>query len=106
MLRGINTVDTPPAVSIPKESGVTSKSNIPPAPSSPANLPPWIEAPRATHSSGFIPLNGSLPVIFLTSSCTAGILVEPPTNNTLSKSLGSKSASFNAFFTGSNVAKN
>ena len=31
---------------------------------SPESTPPWIAAPIATHSSGFIPLSGSFPVIF------------------------------------------
>ena len=35
---------------------------------SPASLPPWIEAPSATHSSGFRFLLGSLPVNCLTLS--------------------------------------
>ncbi len=78
----INLVATPPIVSIDKDNGVTSRSKISPAPASPANLPPWIEAPSATHSSGFKDLLGSLPVNCLTLSCTAGIRVEPPTNNT------------------------
>ena len=33
----------------------------------------WMEAPSATHSSGFRDLLGSLPVSILTFSCTAGI---------------------------------
>ena len=36
-------------------------------------------APIATTSSGFTPLCGSEPVSSLTSSCTAGMRVEPPT---------------------------
>ena len=101
---GIKTVDTPPAVSIPRERGVTSRRSMLPAPSSPASFPPWIDAPNATHSSGLIPLNGSFPVIFATSSWTAGILVEPPTRRTLSSSDAWRSASFKAFLTGPNVA--
>ena len=54
-----------------------------PAPASPANLPPWIEAPIATHSSGLRLLLGSLPVSCLTFSCTHGTRVEPPTKSTL-----------------------
>ena len=100
VLRSINFVATPPIVSIDKDNGVTSRRRMSPAPASPANLPPWIEAPIATHSSGLIPLNGSLPVHCFTLSCTAGILVEPPTNNTLLNSEALRPASFNALETG------
>ena len=41
----------------------------------------------ATHSSGLMPLKPSLPVSFFTSSCTAGIRLEPPTIRTLEMSL-------------------
>ena len=33
-----------------------------------AETPPWIAAPMATHSSGLMPLKGSLPQNFLTAS--------------------------------------
>ena len=87
-------------VSMERERGVTSRSRISPAPASPASLPPWIEAPSATHSSGFRLLLGSLPVNCLTLSCTAGIRVEPPTSNTWPKSALVIPASFIAFWTG------
>lgn len=58
----INFVNTPPYVSIPNESGVTSNNTK--SLTSPERTPPWIAAPIATHSSGFIPLSGSFPVIF------------------------------------------
>ena len=86
-----------------KDSGVTSSKRISPAPASPANLPPWIDAPSATHSSGFKDLLGSLPVNCFTLSCTAGILVEPPTKSTWPKSAAVSPASLNAFWTGSAV---
>ena len=98
---GINTVITPPNVSIPSDNGVTSRSTI--SLTSPVNTPPWIAAPIATTSSGLTSFEGSLFNSFLTSSCTQGILVEPPTNNTLSMSLADKLASFKAFLTGSVV---
>ena len=98
---GINTVITPPSVSIPSDNGVTSRSTI--SLTSPVNTPPWIAAPIATTSSGLTSLDGSLPNSFLTSSWTQGILVEPPTSNTLSISLDVNLASFNAFLTGSVV---
>ena len=93
----ISLVATPPIVSIERESGVTSRRRISPAPASPANLPPCTEAPSATHSSGFSDLFGSWPVSCFTFSCTAGIRVEPPTSNTLPRSAAVIPASFNAF---------
>ena len=98
----INFVNTPPYVSIPNDNGVTSNNTK--SLTSPDNTPPWIDAPIATHSSGFIPLSGSFPVILLTISCTAGTLVEPPTNNTLWISFAVNPASFNAWLTGPAVA--
>ena len=94
-------VNTPPKVSIPNESGVTSNNKI--SFTSPVNTPPCTAAPSATHSSGLIPLCGSFPKNFLISSCTAGILVEPPTKITLLISLGDNFASSIAFFVGSIV---
>ena len=77
VLASINFVNTPPIVSIPSDSGVTSNNNT--SLTSPANTPPWIAAPRATTSSGLTPFDGSLPKNFLTASWIAGIRVEPPT---------------------------
>ena len=94
----INFVNTPPYVSIPNDNGVTSSNTK--SFTSPDNTPPWIAAPKATHSSGFIPLFGSFPVIFLTSSCTSGTLVDPPTNSIWSNWLASNPASFKAWLTG------
>ena len=62
----ISFVATPPSVSIESESGVTSSRRT--SLTSPVKTPAWIAAPIATHSSGLIPLNGSLPVTFLTAS--------------------------------------
>lgn len=81
----ISFVQTPPSVSMPSDNGVTSRRSI--SFTSPARTPPWIAAPSATHSSGLIPLYGSLPVIFLTESYTAGTRVEPPTMMTFAMSL-------------------
>lgn len=58
----------------------------------------------ATHSSGLMPLKPSLPVSFLTISCTAGIRLEPPTISTLEMSLEDRPASLMACFTGPLVA--
>ena len=102
MFLSINFVNTPPYVSIPNDNGVTS--NRTKSLTSPDKTPPWIAAPIATHSSGFIPLFGSLFVILFTASCTAGTLVEPPTNNTWSILSAVNPASFNAWFTGPVVA--
>ena len=98
----ISFVATPPNVSMDRDSGVTSRSST--SFTSPVSTPAWIAAPIATHSSGLMPLNGSLPVIFLTASCTAGILVDPPTRITLDRSLLLTPASAIAFFIGSMVA--
>ena len=98
----INFVNTPPYVSIPNDSGVTSSNTR--SLTSPERTPPWIAAPIATHSSGFIPLSGSFPVIFFTASWTHGTLVDPPTNNILWISFAVTPASFIACSTGTLVA--
>mmetsp|Transcript_8833 Transcript_8833/g.11080 ORF Transcript_8833/g.11080 Transcript_8833/m.11080 type:complete len:105 (+) Transcript_8833:664-978(+) len=56
VLRGMSFVMTPPRVSIPSESGVTSRSRM--SFTSPFNTPPWMAAPIATTSSGFTPRDG------------------------------------------------
>ena len=91
-------VITPPSVSMPSDSGVTSSSST--SCTSPASTPPWIAAPMATTSSGLTPLCGSLPNILVTSSCTLGMRVEPPTSTTSSISLGCSLASFRACISG------
>ena len=95
-------VNTPPRVSIPNDNGVTSSNNT--SLTSPINTPPWIAAPAATTSSGLIPLFGFLPKNDSTHSWTAGILVDPPTNNTSSISDGFNLASDKAVFVGPWVA--
>ncbi|MNM99513.1 hypothetical protein D3C81_1120750 [compost metagenome] len=90
----INLVITPPIVSIPNESGVTSNNNT--SFTSPVNTPPWIAAPKATTSSGFTPLEGSFPKNAFTASTIAGIRVEPPTKIISSISDLLKPAFFNA----------
>ena len=83
VLRSIRRVITPPRVSRPSESGVTSSRST--SLTSPASTPPWIAAPMETTSSGLTPLLGSLPLaIRLTISATIGIRVEPPTSTTSS----------------------
>mmetsp|Transcript_4244 Transcript_4244/g.6281 ORF Transcript_4244/g.6281 Transcript_4244/m.6281 type:complete len:225 (-) Transcript_4244:682-1356(-) len=92
---------TPPRVSIPSESGVTSKSKM--SFTSPFKTPPWIAAPIATTSSGFTPRDGFLPKKFSTVSCTFGILVIPPTRITSWSSVLLMSASLMHFLHGSRV---
>ena len=90
---------TPPSVSMPSDSGVTSRSRT--SLTSPARTPAWIAAPIATTSSGLTPLCGSLPPnIALTASTTAGMRVMPPTRMTSSMSAGLRPASFSAATTG------
>ena len=86
VLRSISLVITPPLVSMPSVSGVTSSSST--SLTSPASTPAWIAAPTATTSSGLTPRCGSLPVSSLTFSCTAGMRVMPPTRTTWSIVVG------------------
>jgi hypothetical protein len=98
-LRSISFVMTPPSVSIPSESGVTSSSST--SFTSPARTPPWIAAPTATTSSGFTLLFGSLPKSSFTFCWTSGMRVEPPTRTTSSMSAGRRPASASALRQGS-----
>ena len=98
-MRSINLVNTPPSVSIPSDSGVTSSSKT--SLTSPLSTPAWMAAPTATTSSGFTPLCGSLPpVSSRTLSWMAGIRVAPPTRMTCSISFGSSLASSMACLNG------
>ena len=102
VLRAIIWVATPPSVSMPSDSGVTSRSRT--SLTSPPSTPAWIAAPTATTSSGLTPLCGSLPPnIFLTASTTAGMRVMPPTRITSSMSAGLRFASASACLTGPRV---
>ena len=74
----INGSLTPPKVSIPNVSGVTSSNTISLA-TSPAIIPACIAAPIATASIGSTPDSASLPTTSLTNFLTNGILVGPPT---------------------------
>mmetsp|Transcript_16022 Transcript_16022/g.38271 ORF Transcript_16022/g.38271 Transcript_16022/m.38271 type:complete len:305 (+) Transcript_16022:379-1293(+) len=80
VLREMSLVMTPPSVSMPRESGVTSSSRM--SLTSPRSTPPWMAAPSATTSSGLTPLKGSCPKKPLTVSCTLGMRVMPPTRMT------------------------
>ena len=57
VLRGISLVITPPRVSRPRDSGVTSRRTM--SRTSPASTPAWTAAPRATTSSGLTETLGS-----------------------------------------------
>ena len=102
VLRLIILVATPPSVSMPSDSGVTSRSRT--SFTSPPRTPAWMAAPTATTSSGLTPLCGSLPSnMALTASTTAGMRVMPPTRITSSISVGLRFASASALRTGSAV---
>ena len=101
VLRSISFVITPPLVSMPSDSGVTSSRST--SLTSPLSTPPWIAAPMATTSSGLTPLCGSLPISSLTFSCTAGMRVMPPTRTTWSIFEASRPASASACFVGPTV---
>ena len=101
VFRSISFVITPPFVSIPSDSGVTSSRST--SLTSPLSTPPWIAAPIATTSSGLTPLCGSLPSNSVTCSCTAGMRVMPPTSTTWSMPEASRPASASACLVGPTV---
>src|SRR2546427_704776 len=102
VLRSISLVMTPPSVSTPRESGVTSSRRM--SLTSPLSTPAWIAAPTATTSSGLTPLCGSLPPSRSLTSCwMIGVRVEPPTSTTSSICGGVRVASFNAARNGPRV---
>ncbi|KAJ8425770.1 hypothetical protein Cgig2_014884 [Carnegiea gigantea] len=101
---GIKTVMTPPAVSKPRDRGVTSSNkrswtfSFP----SPLKMAACTAAPYATASSGLMLLHSSLPLKKSCNSCwTLGILVDPPTRTTSCTVLLSILASLKHFSTGS-----
>mmetsp|Transcript_12232 Transcript_12232/g.27785 ORF Transcript_12232/g.27785 Transcript_12232/m.27785 type:complete len:383 (-) Transcript_12232:588-1736(-) len=98
VFRGMIFVITPPSVSSPRLSGVTSRSTM--SLTSPARTPPCTAAPSATTSSGFTVTFGSRPVSERTRACTAGMRVDPPTSTISSMSFLSNVASSIAFLTG------
>mmetsp|Transcript_74161 Transcript_74161/g.204253 ORF Transcript_74161/g.204253 Transcript_74161/m.204253 type:complete len:278 (-) Transcript_74161:279-1112(-) len=101
VLRGMSLVMTPPTVSMPSVSGVTSSSRM--SFTSPRSTPPWMAAPSATTSSGLTPLNGSLPNKLVTTDWTLGMRVMPPTRITSATSLVETPASRRQFLHGSMV---
>ena len=84
VLRGMRRVNTPPIVSTPSDSGVTSSSST--SWTSPVSTPPWMAAPTATTSSGLTRRLASLPNISATTAWTRGMRVWPPTRITTSMS--------------------
>ena len=94
----IRGVITPPIVSMPRVSGVTSSRRT--SVTSPASTAPWIAAPTDTASSGFTSFLASFPKNALTFSWTRGILVCPPTKMTSSTSEVLSPASFSAISVG------
>jgi hypothetical protein len=82
VLRSIIGVATPPAVSMPSVSGVTSSRST--SLTSPLSTPPWMAAPMATTSSGLTPWCGRLAGQFLAVSTTLGMRVMPPTSTSSS----------------------
>mmetsp|Transcript_115796 Transcript_115796/g.321995 ORF Transcript_115796/g.321995 Transcript_115796/m.321995 type:complete len:237 (+) Transcript_115796:683-1393(+) len=85
---GISWVMTPPTVSMPSVSGVTSISTgAEPSPKPPLNAAAWMAAPCATASSGLMPRTSSFPPKNSRTSCwTFGMRVEPPTSTMSSTS--------------------
>ena len=73
---------TPPIVSMPSESGVTSSSSISRLPVT--RMSACTAAPSATTSSGFSSLCGVRPNSSSTMRRTSGMRVEPPTSTTSS----------------------
>ena len=98
VLRGIIGVAMPPAVSMARVSGVTSRRST--SLTSPLRTPPWMAAPMATTSSGFTPRCGSRPMRFLAVSMTLGMRVMPPTRTSSLTSLLPSFASFKHASTG------
>mmetsp|Transcript_5554 Transcript_5554/g.14115 ORF Transcript_5554/g.14115 Transcript_5554/m.14115 type:complete len:548 (-) Transcript_5554:148-1791(-) len=98
VFRGMIFVITPPSVSSPRLSGVTSRSTM--SLTSPARTPPCTAAPSATTSSGFTVTFGSRPVSERTRACTAGMRVDPPTRITSLISFSDSLASLSALSTG------
>mmetsp|Transcript_16408 Transcript_16408/g.62228 ORF Transcript_16408/g.62228 Transcript_16408/m.62228 type:complete len:218 (-) Transcript_16408:461-1114(-) len=99
VLRGMSLVITPPRVSMPRDSGVTSRRMT--SVTSPWSTPPWMAAPMATTSSGLTPLEGLRLKVSSTTPATWGMRVMPPTSSTSSTPLASRPASLMHFRQGS-----
>ena len=90
---GITFSTSPPIVSSPSESGVTSRSRKSLSTSFPASLFAWIAAPTATTQSGSIPASGSRPKKDSIWERTIGMRVAPPTRTIPLMSEGASFAS-------------
>ena len=101
VLRSIRRVNTPPSVSMPSDSGVTSSSRT--SLTSPFSTAAWTAAPTATTSSGLTLRAGSLPKNCFTISMTLGMRVMPPTRITSSIWPACRPASLSAARQGSSV---
>ena len=77
VFRSMSLVVTPPSVSMPRDSGVTSSSST--SLTWPVSTAPWMAAPIATTSSGFTPRCGSFLKNSFTVEITFGMRVMPPT---------------------------
>mmetsp|Transcript_71420 Transcript_71420/g.118693 ORF Transcript_71420/g.118693 Transcript_71420/m.118693 type:complete len:315 (-) Transcript_71420:732-1676(-) len=109
VLRGMSFANTPPTVSMPRVSGVTSSKTTESSflSEDPERIAACTAAPCATASSGWTPLLGSLPLKKSLSSCwTFGMRVDPPTRTTSSTSSLFSPASASTFFTGARVFLN
>ncbi len=102
-LRSISLVNSPPRVSMPSESGVTSSSTR--SLISPSTIPPWIAAPTATTSSGLISREGVRPKNSATARATSGIRVCPPVRMTCCTCSGFSAAASRALRHGSSVER-
>ena len=98
MFFSISGVATPPRVSIPSVSGVTSSKST--SVTSPARTAAWMDAPMATASSGFTSRRASFLKKSATFFPTSGIRVWPPTRITSLISETFRPASFSAVSTG------
>ena len=85
----------PPIVSIPRDSGITSSSNISSPDLLPINTSACKAAPKATTRSGSRLVKGSTPKNSVTFSLTLIVLVDPPTSTTVSILSTAMSASRN-----------
>ena len=100
---------TPPAVSIPRDRGVTSSRSRSWTASdlSPCRMAAWTAAPYATASSGLMDLFNSFPLKkSWISFWILGIRVDPPTSTISLIVALSSFESLRAFSTGSRVPRN
>ena len=93
VLRGTMRSTSPPMVSMPSDSGMTSSSSKSPSGLLPASWFAWMAAPSATTSSGFRLTSGGWPNNASTARRTTGMRVEPPTSTTPLTSAGCNRAS-------------